>query len=75
MHRVCNLWLHPKFGVRPATKIVFCLRSMLEEMGPSTDFTDKYLRLYAYSGTNLKPAINCTNPKTEIRKEIVEIQT
>ena len=36
-------------------------------------FNNKYLLPYGYGDTKFTAAVNCTNPKTEILSEIIEI--
>ena len=37
------------------------------------DFENKYLGPYGWSDTNFTATVKCTNPRTEILNEIIEI--
>ena len=67
MYRVCGLRLGPNFGMWLTGGRNFYLPLMAEEMHAFVVFTDKCLRSYGCSGTNLMATVNCTSPKTEIQ--------
>ena len=74
MYRVCGLRLGPNFVLRLVTEKNFYLRLTFEKMHAFVVFKDKYLRPYGCSNTNVMATVNCTNSKTEILSEIIEIQ-
>ena len=74
MYRVCGLQLGPNFVSRLTAENYFYLRLTVEKMYALAICNNKYLRSSSYSDTNSTAAVNCTNPKTEILSEIIEIQ-
>ena len=46
---------------------------MVEKNNTLAIFSDKYLRSYSCSDINFTATVNCTNPKTQILSEIIEI--
>ena len=46
----------------------------MEKMHAFAVFIEKYLRSYGGSDTNLTEAVKCTNSKTGMQREIVEIK-
>ena len=74
MYRVCALRLAPTFGVWPTTDNKFFLRLTDEKMGTFPVSTKNYLRPYGCNGTYFTATVNCTNQKTKIQREIIEIE-
>ena len=52
----------------------FYLRLTVEKMHAFEVFSDKYLRRYGCNNTNFTATVNCTNTKSLILSEIIEIQ-
>ena len=74
MYRVFDLLLGPNFVVRLAAGKNFYLRLMVEKIHAFAVFNDKYLPPCCCSYTNFTATVNCTNSKTEMQSEIIEIQ-
>ena len=64
----------PNLGVRPAADKSFYLRLTVEKVCVFGVFPEKHLRPYGCISTYFTAAVNCTNPKTKIQSEIIEIQ-
>ena len=73
MYRVCGLWLGPNFAVRLVADKNFYLRLTVEEKYAFAVFSNEYLQPYGCNDTTFTAAVNCTNSKTQIISEIIEI--
>ena len=74
MFSVCGLWLDPNIGVRPAADKKFYLGLTVDKMHAFVVFTEKLLRPNDCSDANFKAVVSSTNPNTEIKCEIIEIE-
>ena len=74
MYKVCSLRLCLKLRVWPTTENKFYLCLTVGKMHAFAVFTGKYLRPYDCSETNFTLRLKCTNLKTKIENEIIEIE-
>ena len=72
MYRVYCLRLSLNLRMQPAAGKNFHLQLTNEKMRAFETFTEKYLRRYDCNGNDFTATLNCVNPKTEIRSEIIE---